>query len=198
MSKIVLQTVLTYRGDAEHRPLDKELSLTGIEKLFVGVEFPVGGPTFLYGNRNPGIPFLRELAEKLGRQAAVVDLHVEIGKWFRHKLDLSEDPDKGIRFANFLSVARSNRDVLAIMQEEWLRVLGPDRNLDDGWPKQATSHPYLIDNVKALPEFKHLDVIAYTVRTTIGEVQVATVFDLDKIVLVDGGQRLKDTEIYIP
>ncbi|CAM5370599.1 hypothetical protein SSTU70S_02816 [Stutzerimonas stutzeri] len=197
MSKVNLNTVLLYRGDFQLKPLEKELPLEGVEKLFRGIQFPSRGVTFLYGHRNPAIPFFLEQAATLGLQAAVVDIHVEIGKWIRQKVDLSDDDERGLQFTQFLSLVRAKNEVTDLLDAVWLQELGPERAGDDS-PKKGTKYPYLFDKVIDQEPFAHLKVIGYNIETVeVGVVQVATLFDLDAVVGCDGGTRLAEVDLIL-
>lgn len=198
MSKVNLSTVLFYRGDDDHKPTEAELVLAGVDNLFREVRFPEKGMTFLYGHNSPAIPHFLRYAGEIGLDSAVVDVHVEIGKWLRHKVDLSDSPECGLQHTRFLNVARAKRDVITKLEDVIVRQLGPARAAADDWPRSATSHPYLLDAVIELPEFQHLAVIAYSVKTAAaGDIQVATVFDDSAITSVNGGHRLIDVEIVL-
>lgn len=199
MSKVNLTTLLFYRGDSNHCPIDKELPLEGMEKLFRGIQFPSRGMTFLYGHRNPAPPYFMQQAAAIGLDVALVDVHVEIGKWLRHQVDLSDQDDRGLRFTRFLNVARATKDVTDRLQGVWVKQLGGERAGQEGWPKGATRYPYLLDQVMELPEFAHLAVIAYNIQTAeLGSVKVATLFDDTAIEVVDGGSKLAHTDIVLP
>ncbi|RMN17142.1 hypothetical protein ALQ64_03120 [Pseudomonas cannabina] len=198
MSKVNLNTILLYRGDAEHRPVDKELPLSGVEKLFMGIQFPSKGITFLYGHKCPAIPYFRDYAGTIGLDAAMVDIHVEVGQWFRHKIDLSDSPDRGLCNARFLNIARARREVTDIMEKVWIQELGPERAAEEDWPRLPTAYPAFFDSVHDLPEFRHLDVIAYTIQTVeVGPIQVATVFNLDAIETFDAGFKFEGTDLVL-
>jgi hypothetical protein len=196
MSKVNLSSVIFYRGDEDHRPVESQLELKGIESYFKSIRFPVKGPTFLYGHRNNAVPYLLQLAGEQGKEAVVVEVHVEIGNWMRQKVDLTDDAEFGISQTRFLSVKRAKRDLSALISKEWVRHVLPEADPD--WPKNSTRNPWILDHVIELPEFKHLAVIAYQVETAeAGSFQCATVFDLDAISMIVGGWRLQDIDVVL-
>lgn len=196
MSKVNLPSVLFYRGDADHRPVAESLALTGIESHFPSVRFPAKGLTFLYGHRNPAIPYLLEQGGVDGQVASTIEVMVEIGTWMRQKVDLSDDPTFGLANTRFLSIKRAKKDLLKVVSEVWGRYTL--RSADLGWPRESTKNPWILDHLIEHEAFKHLAVIAYEVDTQeAGCFQAATVFDLDSIVMIDGGHRLEDTEIVL-
>ncbi|MDH0960925.1 hypothetical protein EGJ86_22160 [Pseudomonas sp. o96-267] len=196
MSKVNLSTVLFYRGDAEHRPIEDELLLTGVEKLFPELRFPDGTMTFLYGYNSPALPYSFEHAGALGIDIAIVDVQVEIGKWLRHKADLSDSEECGLKQTRFLNLSRAKKEILDQLESIAVKRLGVERASAEAWPRGPTVYPYMLGSVLEHEEYSHLAVIAYTVMTaTVGEVQVATVFDDSAIISVDGGHRLVDTRI---
>ncbi|MDU4254451.1 hypothetical protein [Pseudomonas sp.] len=198
MSKVNLSTVLFYRGDDDHKPTEAELVLAGVGTFFREIRFPEKGMTFLYGHNNPAIPHFLRYAGDIGLDAAVVDVHVEIGNWLRHKVDLSDSPECGLGSTRFLNLTRAKRDVVDLLETVSVKQLGPERAAQDEFGRGATTHPYLMDSVIELPEFKHLAVVAYSVRTAAaGDIQVATVFDDSAITAVDGGHRLMDVQIVL-
>lgn len=198
MSKVNLSTVIFYRGDDEHKPVEDELTLSGVEKLFPELRFPERGLTFLYGHNSPALPYCFKHAGTLGVDTAIVDVHVEIGKWLRHKVDFSEDEDCGLRHTRFLNLSRAKKEILDSMEAIAVRKLGGERAGMEKWPRGPTVHPYVLDDVIQAAEFSHLAVIAYTVITAaVGELQVATVFDDSTITSVDGGHRLLGTRLVL-
>lgn len=198
MSKVNLSTIIFYRGDAEHRPVEDELALGGVEKLFPELRFPEGGLTFLYGHNSPALPYCFKQAGSLGVDTAIVDVHVEIGKWLRHKVDFSESDECGLRHTRFLNLSRAKKEILDSLEAVAVQKLGGERAGVEKWPRGPTSHPYLLDDVIKVSEFAHLAVIAYTITTAaVGDLQVATVFDDLAITSVDGGHRLMNTKIVL-
>lgn len=198
MSKVNLSTVLFYRGDEDRKPTEAELVLSSVDNLFREVRFPSKGMTFLYGHNGPAITHFLRYAGEIGLDSAVIDVHVEIGNWLRHKVDLTDSPECGLRHSRFLNVARGKKDVMAVLEQLFVDKLGPERAAADEWPRAATNHAYLLDDVIDLPQFKHLAVIAYKVHTAAaGVIQVATVFDDSCITMVDGGHRLVDVPIVL-
>jgi len=192
MPRVNLSTVIFYRGDKDtHRPVEDEIELLGVDKLFFGLEFPSNGMTFLYGHRNPATSFFLEVAAKANKDAAIVDVQIEIDKWLRQKVDFSDSPESGLKSTRFLSIARAKREIVNTVSELMKDRLGDAKFRQDNWLKEGTEHPYLFGDVIKLPEFQHLAAIAYTVKTAeVGEVQVATLFDLSAIVEVNGGPML--------
>lgn len=196
MSKVNLSTALFYRGDSEHRPVADELTLAGVEQLFPELRFPERGITFLYGHNSPALPYIFKMAGGLGIDTAVVEVHVEIGRWLRHKVDFSDSEECGLQFTRFLNLSRAKKEILDELDGVIVTRLGSERASAEKWPRGATTHPYVMDDVIGMEAFKHLAVIAYTVTTAaVGDVQVATVFDDEAIVSVDGGHRLLGTRI---
>lgn len=198
MSKVNLSTVLFYRGDAEHKPVEDELTLSGVDKLLPELRFPERGITFLYGHNSPALPYSFKEAGRLGVDTAIVDVHVEIGRWLRHKVDFSDNEDCGLRYTRFLNLSRAKKEILDELEKVAVMRLGGERAGAEKWPRGPTTHPYLLDDVIRLDQFKHLAVIAYTVTTAaVGDLQVATVFDDETIASVDGGHRLLGTLIVL-
>lgn len=198
MSKVNLSTVIFYRGDDEHKPVEDELALGGVEKLFPELRFPERGLNFLYGHNSPALPYCFTHAGSLGVDTAIVDVHVEIGKWLRHKVDFSESEDCGLVHTRFLNLSRAKKEILDSLESVVVKRLGGERAGMEKWPRGATTHPYLLDDVIKLQQFAHLAVIAYTVTTAaVGDLQVATVFDDSAITSVNGGHRLMGTRIVL-
>lgn len=198
MSQVNLNSVCFYKGDSAHRPIETELPLEGIDRLFPKLIFPSKGVTFLYGHRNPALPYLLRIASVGGQDAAIIDIHVEIGKWLRQKVDFGDDPDSGISQTRFLSISRAKKPVLDMFDGHWQKRMKEDGVAFDDWPKGPTKYPQYLDEIVALPEFKHLAVIAYSVTTPeVGSFQVATVFDKESIVLYDGGHLLQNVQMVI-
>ncbi|MBA1280217.1 hypothetical protein [Stutzerimonas stutzeri] len=196
MSKVNLSTALFYRGDAEHKPVEDELMLTGVDKLFPELRFPEQGITFLYGHNSPALPYSFKQAGQLGVDTAIVDVHVEIGRWLRHKIDFSDNEECGLRFTRFLNLSRAKKEILDVLEDVVVDRLGGERAGAEKWPRGPTTHPYILDEVIRMDAFKHLAVIAYSVTTAaVGDLQVATVFDDEAITSVDGGHRLLGTVI---
>lgn len=200
-----MNAVLFYPCDARLRPVKKELALEGVERMFRGITFPNKGLTFLYGHRNPGISYLMQNTRAYTPEdatseyrAALIELHVEIGKWMRHQASLDDDPERGLRYTRFLNVARAKNEVSDILAGLWVRHLGGEFAGKEGWPKGPTKHPHLLDYAIDLPEFKHLAAIAYTVDTEeIGPVKVATVFDFGAIESIESGPDMSEVEIVL-
>ncbi len=198
MSKVNLNSVIFFRSDADRRPEDAEIRLEGIERFFKGITFPAKGRTFLYGHRNTALPYLLKLPVENGLSTATLDIHVEIGKWLRQKVDLSDDPEFGLKFTNFLSVARAKKPIMDLLESHWAYNLGESYQEREEWPRGATRHPELLDSLIERPEFKHLSVIAYTVKTAeADEFQVATVFNTDAIESVEGGWRFQEVQFVL-
>ena len=198
MSKVNLNSVIFFRGGADRRPTVNELHLEGIDSYFPEISFPKGGMTFLYGHRNPAVPHLLKLAAAKELDAVSIDVLVEIGKWLRQKIDFSDDPESGLANTRFLSVVRAKKPIIDTLEDYWVRSLGDAEASNEPWPRGPTRHPYLLDGLMKLPEFKHLAVVAYSVSTkAIEEFQVATVFDMEAIELINGGWRLQDVEFVI-
>jgi len=166
-----------------HRPLEKELVLVGADKLFKALTFPRKGITFLYGHRNPAIPFFLEQAALSNLDASVIDVHIEIGPWVRQKVDFSDDPERGLQHIKFFNVVRAKRDIASHIENVWVKELGSEVASTEDWPKSGgTRFPYLFDKLHDDPAFNHLTAIAYNVTSAeVGDVQVVTVFDLDAI-----------------
>lgn len=198
MSKITASTVLFYIGDENRRPLEKELLITGADKLFRGINFPSNGITFLYGHKNPAVAFFLRQAAQLNLEAAIVDVHIEIGLWGRQKIDFSDDPVRGLCHFNFLNLARAKKEVTSVIESLWVKELGAEVASKEDWPKGGTRHPYLFEKLIKLPEFKHLTAIAYMIKTAeVGDVQVVTVFDDETIVGYRAEHLLDSVELVL-
>lgn len=198
MSQVNLNTVIFYKGDAEHKPVAKELPLAGIDHFFPPLTFPARGMTFLYGHRNPAIPYLLNLAGLGEQDAAIVDVHVEIGNWLRQKVDFSDSPDSGLQGTEFLSVLRAKKEIVDDLSAAWVGLCKAKGLPVEDWPRKPTALPHLLDVVMSGERYNHLSVIAYTVDTPqIGPFQVATVFNLDAITLYDGGSLLQDVDLVL-
>lgn len=193
MSRVNLNTVLLYKGDEQLRPVSSTLALEGIDKLFPSLTFPSKGRTFLYGHRNPALPYLLKAHAGARLHRAVVDVEVEIGVWLRQKVDISDDPESGIKHTRFMSVPRAKVGLLERLDENWKEALAQAGLPKDDTLRGATRYPHLLDEVIELPEFKHLAVISYHVYSEElqGQFQAATVFDLDAIMAVEGGADLQ-------
>lgn len=179
MSQIKLTTILIYQRDSEHRPIEKSLPLTGIESLFLNQRFPSNGLTFFYGHRCPAIPYFFDHAARHGLGAALIEVHYEIGQWHNSRFELSDDPERSIKNAKFLNLARANRTVTDRMSDMWLQEFGAEKANEENWPKKPTKLPYMFELVRGMEEFSHLDAIGYTIDTEeVGRIQVATVFNL--------------------
>lgn len=189
---------MLYRGGDDRKPVDSVLPLAGIESFFPELRFPRMGMTFLYGHSSPAISYLLASGSERGLDSSIVDVHIEIGKWMCHKIDMSDNPESGLMNTRFLNIARSRVELAEYIERETVKVVGADVLGSDGWVRGATAFPWLMDTVIQLPEFKHLSVIAYRIKTDrFPELQVATVFDLDAIAVVDGGHHLIGTTIAI-
>ena len=198
MSQVNLNGVVFYLGDADRKPMVTEMPLTGIEKFFPDTRFPAKGITFIYGHRNPAIPYLLRLASIGKQEAVILDVDVEVGNWLRMKIGLTDDPDSGLANTRFLSVHRARRDILDVLEKYWFDNLPIEIVRDSSEPGVSTAHPYLFDGVLSLDAFKHLAVIAYSVKTPeIGVFQVATVFDKDAIFQCNGGHILHDVSFVL-
>lgn len=194
MSKVRLETVLYYAGGQDRRPIEKEIPLVGLDGLFRNVSFPTKGPTFLYGNNNPATAYLLKKAVQMKQCAALVEIDVDIGKWHRHKTDLTDNPESGLQFTNFLSVMRAKKDLIELISKVWVQNIDPAE--DTEWPRGPTVKPFLLDKLVEYPEFEGLAVIAYPVLThEVGVIQCATVFNTDNIQSYDGGYLLQETDI---
>lgn len=196
MSKVNLSGVLYYDGDEQRRPVEKQIALEGIDKLFPSVRFPQKGMTFLYGHRNNAVPYLLDLGGHLKKDAVVIEVHVEIGKWLRQKVDLSSGEESGLSHTRFLNINRAKRDLVDRISDVWVKHLDP--SADPEWPKGATLNPWILDHLIEGAEFRHLAVIAYQVKTAeVGVFQCATIFDFDAVETIDGGWRLMETDMVL-
>lgn len=197
MSKINLETILVYQGDSERRPLVKELELKGVEAFFPELRFPSKAMTFLYGHANPGRACIGRIAGEQLMDYAEVSMAADIGNWLRQKVDFSDSPESGLASTRFFNVVRGKADVISALEKIAVSALGEAVH-EDGFPRGATRHPYVLDSVMEDERFKHLAVIAYSVETkAVGRMQVASVFDLDVIVEFDRTSFLRDVELYL-
>lgn len=193
MQKVKVETVLFYKRGDDGLPATTEMRVEGIESLFKSVRFPKNGMTFLYGHRNPAIAYLLEYAGFSGLGAAIVDVHVDIGRWPRFKAHLGDDPERGLRYAGVLSMPRVLKEVIDKINEV--------AEAEVGTPivsKGVVTNPEALDHVMQDDTFKHLVLITYMVETTeAGAFQVATVFKLDNISEATTSVDLKDVTLYL-
>lgn len=193
MQKVKVETVLFYKRGDDGLPTTSEMRVEGIESLFKSVRFPKDGMTFLYGHRNPAIAYLLEYAGFSGLGAAIVDVHVDIGRWPRFKAHLGDDPDRGLRYAGVLSMPRVLKEVIDKVNEVAEETVGTPIV-----SKGIVTNPEALDHVMKDDTFKHLVLVTYMVETTeAGAFQVATVFDIDKIIEATTGVDLKDVELHL-
>lgn len=200
MSKINLTTVLWYQAAKDRRPIMPSLPLEGIESRFPSVKFPTSGITFLYGHRNPGEAYLLKEAPKHDLTPTIVQVSVEIGNWLRNKAGFApDDPERGIEHTRFLALARAKKEVTDAVDSVWKRHALWLSNMTKGHEEfkgNGTRFANLMDEVILMDEFKHLNVIAYTINTKeAGDFQVATLFNLSAIESVTHGQLLNGIDI---
>jgi len=194
MPKISVGTVLFYKGDADRFPLESEVVLEGVDRRFEGVRFPTKGKTFLYGHNNAGSNHLIRLGPLVGLEAIHAEITVEIEQWIRHKVNLSNDPERGLMHSRLLSFARATKEVLEAVDQ----VCSPEVGESIFGAKGVVVHPQALDALLDDDRFKHLWVVAYTVDTReIGRVQVATVFNMDAVDEIQTGSELDAVEFLI-
>lgn len=192
MPKISVSTVLFYKGDSNQLPVENELILEGIDKRFPGTRFPSKGRTFLYGHDNAGGNHLMQLGPVFGLEAIKVEATVEIEKWIKHKVTLSDDEERGLAFSRFLSFARATKEVTEAIDA----ICRPEGVASIFGPKGVVESPQHLDGLVGDPLFGHLWVIAYTVETKeVGRMQVATIFNLDAIEEIQGSSVLDHVEV---
>ena len=193
MQKVKVETVLFYKRGDDGRPTTSEMRVEGIESLFKSVRFPKDGMTFLYGHRNPAISYLLEYAGFSGLGAAIVDVHVDIGRWPRFKAHLGDDPDRGLRYTGALSMPRVLKEVIDKINEVAEAAVGTPIV-----EKGIVTNPEALDHVMKDDAFKHLVLVTYMIETTeVGPLRVATVFDIDKILEATTGVDLKDVDLHL-
>lgn len=148
-----------------------------LESFFRSVVFPKTGKTFLYGPASDVQSFFCAEAKRKGTEVTFADVVIDIEKWSAKSVDLAELA--GLRFLN---VHRVTDDMRAVLSEFWLANLGESRLVSDSWPRGATAHPQLIDELHADPRFSHLAAIAYSIKTReLGSLFVVTVFNKEFI-----------------
>lgn len=195
MASVVLETVLVYQVDSEHRPVGKKLELAGVESFFPELRFPSKAVTFLYGHANPGYEYIGRFAGERNMDYAEITMEADIGNWLRQKVDFSDAADSGLANTRFFNMVRGKADVVSALEEIAISALGMAAN-EDGFPLGSTRYPYLLDEVIEDDRFKHLAVIAYSVETkAVGLMQVASVFDLDVLVEHRRAELLRDVEL---
>ena len=193
MPQISVNTVQFFKAGPNGLPVEKELELASIEGRFLGIRFPAAGRTFLYGQSNPGLNYLLGLAPAVGLEAVQAEVTVDIERWAKHKLRLSNDPERGMTSTRFLSFSRSTKEVTERIDE---LCSGPDQPIFG--PNGVVTDPSRLAAIMKDDLFKHLWVIAYTVETKeVGRMQVATVFNMDALVDISTSAVLSAVEIIL-
>lgn len=190
MSRVALKTIIYYEAAEDGcSPADSSIAVNGVEVSFPDIPFPKKGKTFLYGHRNPATLHLLERTPE-GKSSEILTVEAEIGEWLRQKADLNEESDYYVKNTGFLSLARAKRDIVDLFERLMVREKGAEYAGRDGFPRRGTRYPRILDSVIDLPDFKHLSVISYTVfDETVGEFQVATVFNEQAYADADAGAR---------
>lgn len=195
MSRVALKTVIYYRAQSDGcTPIDSLIDVEGIEAYFPDIPFPEKGKTFLYGHKNPALLHLLKCAPE-GKSAEILTVEAEIGDWLRQKADLNDESEFNIKKTGFLSLARSKRDIVDLLEDLMVKEKGAEYAGSDGFPRRGTRYPKILDSVIELPVFNHLSVVSYTVfDVALGDFQVATVFDKSAYVVADAGARFDDVQ----
>lgn len=193
MPQISVNTVQFFKAGPNGLPVEKELELASIDGRFVGIRFPAEGRTFLYGQSNPGVNYLLGLAPAVGLEAVQSEITVDIERWVKHKIRLSDDPERGTTSTRFLSFSRATKEVIERIDE-----LCSGTNLSIFGENGVVVNPSSLIGIMKDDFFKHLWVIAYTVETKeVGRMQVATVFNMDAVVDISTSSVLSSVEIVI-
>jgi hypothetical protein len=196
MPETCLKTVLTYRSgislNEARMPTDvPETELPGIEHIFPELRFPSCARTYLHGTRMTGAYRLAlEYAANHSPDARSnhLQLYADVGHLHRGKVSLAPEtyPLSETRFLD-----------LTYCQTDIWRELAPllPTQTADGWPMKPTANPWLVGELVKLDGFTHLAVVAYRIKTDIGVVKVATLFDQSVIRRVKGWPSRAPLEI---
>lgn len=150
-----------------------------LEKLLRGMVLPKSGQTFLYGPPEGVKELLIWKAKTLEVGISFADVVVEIGKWNRRAVRFED-----IEQNHFFNVHRSDSCMQRFLSEFWAARIGAFPLVRDTWPRGATAYPHIIDELHAEYFFKHLNAIAYSIKTPeFGDVPVVTVFKKEKLSL---------------
>lgn len=194
MSKIRASTVIYYKRDAEALAPGSRLFVSGIEGRFEGLQFPSNGRTFLYGHQNPGHNHLVGAGVRAGLGALDLDVSVSIEHWIKNKINFSDKPGYGLGYTRFLSFSRATKEVSDAI-DQCCTVTDHEPTFGR---KGVVVNPQNLERLLDDDRFSHLWVIAYTVETVeVGKMQVATVFNLDAILEVEGSSVIDDLDIIV-
>jgi hypothetical protein len=194
-----LTTLTSYSFYSEAK-LDKGIALDRFpSKLFPDIDFPKDGITGLYGHNSgvgiSGVAF--DISETLGLELARLEMAVSNQHWTNHNVGFEEGRCLALKDLNVLSLTRVKRDVKSVIVDYWQSYLVGKPPEED--PLFCTEYPHLISKLHKEKEFNHLDLIAYRVKTSLGYVTMATLFNLDAIdQLTIGFGPDDDTPISIP
>lgn len=168
-------------------------------KLFPDIQFPEDGITALYGhNSSVGLSGAAyDISETLGLDLARLEISVSNHHWTNQNIGFEKGLAPALHDLNVLSLTRVKRDVKRLICDYWDSYFVGQVPEDD--PIFCTEHPYLISRLHKEPEFRHLDLIAYRVKTALGYVTMASLFNTDAIdrITISFGPS-DDTPISIP
>lgn len=150
-------------------------------KLFPNLKFAEDAITALYGhNSSVGLSGAAyDISEALGLDLARLEMSVSNKHWTNQNVGFEEGLAPALKDLNVLSLTRVKRDVKRCICNYWDSYHVGQVSEDD--PVFCTEYPYLISRLHKEPPFRHLDLIAYRVKTALGYVTMASVFNADAI-----------------
>jgi hypothetical protein len=122
-------------------------------------------------------------AEDQNKEFCLVNAEARIGSWNPNKIQL--DSIAEARFVNLPT--RANRELLDDIQRKWEGLL-KKHGLSveaDHFPRKPSPHMHLLDELIQIPPYDQLTCLAYYIGSTLGTINVVTVFRPEDLVEVD-------------
>ncbi|TBW57474.1 hypothetical protein EZI54_07385 [Marinobacter halodurans] len=176
-SLVALKTFFTYKGQ---RPPEEVVISQADFSLDSNTTLPTCGQTLLYGTRRTQGVLGRALmqAHERDEELCIVDVKVNVGQWVNRKQSFDT-----FDLLHFLKVPdRAKQAVLDDIAEHWKRLLALRGLPQDDFPRKASPHMELLDELIKIEPYNKLNVIGFPIQTTTGWTQAAVVTNPDAIV----------------
>lgn len=182
-SSIGLKTFFEYSGLTPPRTVHLKQADFFLEGT--GVQLPRTGHTFLYGYKTSRFVLGNAMAraDSQNKEFCLVNAEARIGNWNPNKIRL--DSVEEARFVNLPT--RASRELLDDIQRKWEGLLkahglSPDA---DHFPRKPSPHMHLLDELIQMPPYDKLTCLAYYVESTLGTINVVTVFRPEDLIEID-------------
>ena len=195
-----LATFFFYSEDED----DKETVVLprDLSAVFPSMPFPKGGMTALYGFNNTSgvLNSAIQIADNLGVSIAKIEVIIDNNKWTSQNISFeATDVAPALGEINFLSLTRVRADVAKKVRQYWEEFYGSSDLPDtEEKPCRATARPDLVARLREKPEFSHLDAISYNVKTPLGFVGMATVFNPKVVISIKEAYSTLNAEYVLP